>query len=132
MMNFFKIKRNQKGQAIIEIALVAPILMMIFYVLFNFGLFFHDYLFYIQAFRDGARYGAINGSGIGAAAVKNQIVQYASNYGLYLINVSANDITVIWTSDSIIVSGANSAQLVNPFLNNLTIPIAFTIEMPSE
>ncbi|MFC1478001.1 TadE/TadG family type IV pilus assembly protein [Candidatus Margulisiibacteriota bacterium] len=131
-MKLFKIKRNEKGQAMIEIALVAPILMMIFYVLFNFGLFFHDYLFYIQAFRDGARYGAINGSGVGAAAVQAQIVQYASNYGLYLISVAADDISVSWTSDSIIVSGANNAQLVNPFLDNLTIPISFTIEMPSE
>ena len=106
--------------------------MLMFFAVFYFGLFFHDYLFYIQAVRDGARYASLNGSAVGEDAVKTKIVQYANNYNLYLVTLTEDDINVSWTADSVIVGAQNTAQLDIPLLSLLTIPIGFQMEMPTE
>ena len=124
--------KQKNGQAMVEFALMAPLMLIIFFCVFYFGLFFHDYLLFVQSVTDGTRYASIKGSSIGSDAVKNRIIQYSKNYNLYLINVEPADLTVTWTSDSVIVEATDTAQLDIPLLSILTIPMDFKIEMPSD
>ncbi|MCL6477972.1 MAG: pilus assembly protein [Peptococcaceae bacterium] len=49
---FFK---NQRGQAMVELALVLPILLILFMGVIEFGRIFHHYLIITNASREGAR-----------------------------------------------------------------------------
>ncbi|MFA5928641.1 MAG: TadE/TadG family type IV pilus assembly protein [Candidatus Margulisiibacteriota bacterium] len=125
-------RRRQKGQAIVEFALIAPLLFLMFFATINFGLFFHDYLFVIQSVRDGARYAGIQGSGVGSTAVKNRVISAADNYNLYTMTMDANDLTVAWTADSAQVRWTKNVPINLVFIQTLTVPLNFQVEMPRE
>jgi len=116
----------------LEFALVVPFLLMILFATVSFGLFFHDYLFFTQAVRDGSRYAAINGPAIGSAAVVNRVIQISGNARLYLLQPLAADISVSWTGDSAIVSWTTHMQVNMLFLSDLNLPVSYRAEMPRE
>ncbi|MFZ5631240.1 MAG: TadE/TadG family type IV pilus assembly protein [Bacillota bacterium] len=47
--------KNQRGQAMVELALVLPILLILFMGVIEFGRIFHTYLMITNASREGAR-----------------------------------------------------------------------------
>jgi hypothetical protein len=105
---------------------------MVFFAAVNFGLFFHDYLFFTQAVRDGSRYAAIQGPSIRSTAVQSKIIQIAGQTHLYLLTPAAADISVSWTTDSAIVSWSTHMQVNMLFMNNLNLPVSYRAEMPRE
>jgi len=54
-----KVFRNQKGQAVVELAIVLPILVFLFMAILEGGRIFTGYLEIQTAARDGARYASI-------------------------------------------------------------------------
>lgn len=60
--------RDQRGQAMVELALVLPILLVLFMVVVEFGIVFHDYLIITNASREGARIAVVGKSDIDITA----------------------------------------------------------------
>ena len=54
--------RHDRGQAVLEFALVLPILLLLLFGIIEFGIVFHDNLVLNQAAREGARLGAVGGT----------------------------------------------------------------------
>jgi Flp pilus assembly protein TadG len=54
------IYRNQEGQAMVEFALVAPILLLLVFGIVQFGILFNNYLTLTDAVRAGARQAAVS------------------------------------------------------------------------
>jgi len=52
--------RNRRGQALVELALVLPLLVILIMGTMEFGRIFHSYLLIANASREGARAGVIN------------------------------------------------------------------------
>jgi hypothetical protein len=55
-----KIRRENGGQALVEFALVLPLLLLLLMAVFEFGNVFHSYLTITNAAREGARLGVVN------------------------------------------------------------------------
>jgi Flp pilus assembly protein TadG len=53
--------RNNRGQAMLEFALVLPILLLLVFGIIDFGIIFFDNLVITQAAREGARVGVVGG-----------------------------------------------------------------------
>ncbi|MCG0274878.1 MAG: pilus assembly protein [Thermosediminibacteraceae bacterium] len=54
-----KLFRTQRGQAVVEFALVLPLLVLILFGVLEFGRIFHTYIVITNAAREGARLGAV-------------------------------------------------------------------------
>jgi hypothetical protein len=54
--------RDNRGQALLEFALVLPVLLLLVFGIIEFGLIFFDNLVITQAAREGARVGVVGGS----------------------------------------------------------------------
>jgi hypothetical protein len=57
---------RERGAALVEFALVAPVLMLLIFGAFEYGMFFKDYLTVSNTTRTGARVGSAAGSGADA------------------------------------------------------------------
>lgn len=76
-MTIKKFLKNNKGQAIVEIAIIIPILILIIMTIFEFGRIFNTYLIVTHASREGARSAALGSDNI-------QVVQTVNNSIYYL------------------------------------------------
>lgn len=54
-----KLFRNERGQALVEISLIMPILLLLLFGIIDFGRIFHAYLLVTNAVREGARIGVV-------------------------------------------------------------------------
>lgn len=59
LVNLYRLQRNEQGQAVVEMALVLPVLLLILFGIVEFGRVFNAYLVVTQAAREGARLGAV-------------------------------------------------------------------------
>lgn len=66
--HFFK---NERGQAMVELALVLPILLTLFMGVIEFGRAYHTYLIITSASREGARVAILGGSD---ASISDRVV----------------------------------------------------------
>lgn len=73
-----KTKREQ-GQALVEFAMVLPILVLLVVGMMQFGLLFHEYLLVNHAAREGARVATLGGSDAEIVAAVNTAAASASN-----------------------------------------------------
>ena len=73
-----KSKREQ-GQALVEFAMVLPILVLLVVGMMQFGLLFHEYLLVNHAAREGARVATLGGSDAEIVAAVNTAAASASN-----------------------------------------------------
>jgi hypothetical protein len=77
-LSLFKIKnsflRKRKGQAIVEAALVLPIILLILTGIIDFGLLFNNYVIITNASREGARLAAVGYSDPEVKAVINGLL----------------------------------------------------------
>ncbi len=69
---FHKFRRTEQGQALVEMALVLPILILIIFGIIEFGRIMNTYLIVTNAAREGARQGVVGGNDTAVQnAVKN-------------------------------------------------------------
>ncbi len=55
-------QRDEKGQALVEFALLVPIFLMLLFAIVDFGMGFHAWISVTNAAREGARIGAVQAS----------------------------------------------------------------------
>lgn len=92
--------RDERGQALVELAIVLPVLAMLLFGLIQFGITFNHYLSLTDAVRAGARTAAVSrhlGADAAVAATKNTVENATSD-----ITLDDSQVTVdsTWTQGS--------------------------------
>lgn len=59
MRRIFKLRKNEKGQSLVEFALILPLLLLLIMGIIQFGLVFLGYISVSNAAREGARVGIV-------------------------------------------------------------------------
>ena len=75
-------QRGEKGQALVEFALLVPIFLMLLFAIVDFGMGFHSWITVTNSAREGARLGAV-------AATEQQIIDRVHDTAT-LINEDTN------------------------------------------
>lgn len=122
-----RFRKSHRGQSLVEMALILPILIIILFGIMEFGRVFHAYLVITHAAREGARYGVIAKD---VAEIKQKVQDTSPGIELDLANdVSVNPATEFPTGFPLTVRVNYDAELYIPFLNNiLPNPIPLTAE----
>ena len=71
--------RNERGQTMVEFALIMPVLCMVLFAIIQFGILFNDYLSLTDATRVGARKAAVSRTAANPAAVTETAVRNAAS-----------------------------------------------------
>jgi Flp pilus assembly protein TadG len=76
-------RSNQRGQAVIELALTLPLLLVVVFGVIDFGFMFQRYETVTNAAREGARLGVlVNSAGYTATEAQNRSISYLQAAGL--------------------------------------------------
>jgi Flp pilus assembly protein TadG len=70
---------SQRGQAVVELVLVLPVLMLVLLAILQFGMVFKDYLALTDAVRAGARKGAVSRHDADPSATTKAAVKAAAD-----------------------------------------------------
>lgn len=100
--------RTQKGQSLVEFALILPLLLLILFGIMDFGRLFHVYLTIDHAGREAARSASI---GQNDTVVKKTAVDDAVDIGL--------------TVDKVVINPSGSRSSGNDVTITITYPITF-------
>jgi len=84
------ISRKEKGQGLVELALILPLLLIILLGTIDFGRVFYAYVTITNASREGARYGSLHV--FQDAAIEQRVIDEAAN----TVTIDSSDITVSW------------------------------------
>ena len=85
-------KHRQNGQALVEFALILPIILMLTLGMLDFGRGLHGYIALAGAVRDGARYGSVfSNPALSSDDVKNRVVSSAAGS---LVSLSKDNVTL--------------------------------------
>jgi len=99
----FKKINNQNGSALVEFAIVLPLLLILVFGVIEFGVMFYDKAVITNASREGARAGI---TGLGDPEIKQIVLNYCN---VNLINLDGND---AFDPDKIIISSDGSDLIV--------------------
>jgi Flp pilus assembly protein TadG len=94
--------KNQKGAAVVEFAIVLPLLLLLFIGICEFGLLWYNSQVIINASREGARAGIARGADFkDDDAVKNVVIEYCNQRTIDFSGntVEADDITLTPNND---------------------------------
>ncbi|PKK88147.1 MAG: pilus assembly protein TadE [Candidatus Wallbacteria bacterium HGW-Wallbacteria-1] len=121
-------KKSGRGQALVEFALVLPLLLVLFFAIIEFGyLFYHQY-----CLADGVRAGARAGSiGRDLADIRNEVIARST------LPISINDISISKPANSLKgspfrVSASFNHRLLTPLLGKQSIVLSFNTSSPME
>jgi Flp pilus assembly protein TadG len=81
-----KIHRNDKGQSMVEMAIILPVLLLILFSIFEFGRILGAYMLIHDLARDGVRYGVV---GMSDQSIKDHIMEHDS-----FLNINSDDINI--------------------------------------
>lgn len=59
---FYRVGKKERGQAMVEFALVLPVFMLLIFGIVDFGMGFHTWITVTNSAREGARLGAVRGT----------------------------------------------------------------------
>ncbi len=124
-----RFSKNKKGQAVIELAITLPILILVLCAIIDFGWIFTNKMFVTYSSREGARYGTVIATESNAAAlIVNKIKEITPSYlqDKITVNVTFSDIYDIRSGDVIVeVSCVVKAltPLVGIFTSDQNIPL---------
>jgi Flp pilus assembly protein TadG len=71
-----KRKNNERGQAVVEFAVILPVLLLILFSILQFGIVFNNYIQVTAAAREGARKAAVS-RGLGTSGATNAAIAAA-------------------------------------------------------
>ena len=120
MMKNWSIKRqlsNKKGQSMVEMALVLPILLLLFMGIVQFGFIFNGHITVTSAAREGARLAVV---GHDDNAVKDRVEEAAE---APLLNVERFNIQIdrnAGNEETLSVTVLGTVDIIVPMLNMLT------------
>jgi Flp pilus assembly protein TadG len=85
MLWLYDFRRSDKGQAVVEMALILPILLMLLFGIVEFGRIFNTYMIVTDLSREGARLGAV---GDNDATIHTSVDSFATGSGLNSANIT--------------------------------------------
>ncbi|MHB8171481.1 MAG: TadE/TadG family type IV pilus assembly protein [Thermincolia bacterium] len=112
------LRKKEKGQSTVEMALVMPILILLLFGIMEFGRIFNAYLIVTTAAREGARAGVV---GAADAAIRSAVITTAGT-----LNTNAMSVYITPTSSlrirgaSLTVSIEYPIRVYTPVINNIT------------
>lgn len=108
--------RNQKGQSLVEFAIILPLILLIVMGIAQFGLLFNSYLTIQNATREGARTGVVGGT-------NSEIRQSILNTSPYLkednLTIHINPKDNRRSGETLTVQIIYSYPLTVPIINNI-------------
>lgn len=124
-MNMGKIFKNKKGQAMVEIAIIIPILIIILMTIFEFGRIFNTYLIMTHASREGARSAALGSNDTEISQTVNNSVSYLDASNLTIsITPTKNSRT---RGNNVTVNLKYNLDIIVPVIDKI-LPDPFNIE----
>lgn len=115
--------KNSRGQALVEFALVLPVLLLLIVGSMEFGLIIHKYMVVAEAAREGARSAAVGGSN---ATVTSVVTAAASQIPADQLIISVTPGTRVRGEGVTVTVGApvqTITKLISPFF-----PAGFTVQ----
>jgi Flp pilus assembly protein TadG len=108
----FKRRKNDSGQAVVEFAVILPVLLMILFAILQFGIVFNNYIQVTAAAREGARKAAVSRSlGTAAAETASTTSAKAAAPGL-----KQSSITVTYPNSPTFAQGSDvTVQVTYPY-----------------
>ncbi len=106
--------KDEKGQSMVELALVLPILLLLFMGMVQFGFIFNGHITVTSAAREGARLAAV---GQDENAVRDR-VQEASVAPL--LTIEQHNIQISENGEAVSVTVLGSVDIIVPMLNMFT------------
>ena len=114
------VRRNKKGQSVVEFALVLPILLLLMLGMIEFGFVFHEYLVITYAAREGARSAALGSTD---AVVITTVKNVASE-------INKGQIAITITPATRVRGSSVTVQVTNPIKINTPLISAFFPQNP--
>ena len=105
--------RNKKGQSVVEMALLLPVLLLILLGIIEFGRIYGAYMIISNAARDGARVGSVGGT---YSQIQTTDLNDSSALNPLDINVTTSTSGSGGRGDSITVTVGYDIQIMAPFL----------------
>lgn len=111
-----KLKKSARGQSLVELALVLPVLIIILFGILEFGRIFHSYLVITHAAREGARLGVISKD---VDQIKQKVLDVSTGITLELDDINVNPSESISPGVPLTVSVEHDVDLFTPVLANI-------------
>ncbi|MBN2795031.1 MAG: pilus assembly protein [Clostridia bacterium] len=111
-------KEKQRGQSIVEFALVIPLLLIFVMGIIEFGFMFNAYLTISSASREGARLGSL-GENDAAIEIRVDTVSDHLNLNNITVNVTPSSRS---RGDMVSVTVTYDYQLITPIISNILSP----------
>lgn len=116
--------KNNRGQALVEFALILPVLMLLIIGVMEFGLIINQYMVVTEAAREGARSAALGGSN---ATITTVVKTAASQMDTSQLTVTVSPATTRVRGNGVTVTVQKPiktiTKLINPFF-----PAGFTVQ----
>jgi len=121
LFSFQKKKRNYKGQSLIEMALILPVILLIIMAIVDFGLLFNSYMVINNAAREGARNAAIGSTDVKVSGIVEEVTGMLDQSRLTFtvtpseaLRKKGDEITVTVTYQNQLITPIISAIVSNP------------------
>ena len=115
--------KSEKGQSLVEFALILPLLVLLLLAIIDFGRVFHVYLTMDHAGREAARAASI---GKDNAAIKTVAVTDASTIGLTDSQVAINPEGSRPTGTDVKITITYPVSFLTPMIGNIIGPLTLT------
>ncbi|MGD8968602.1 MAG: TadE/TadG family type IV pilus assembly protein [Anaerolineae bacterium] len=106
-------RKSQKGQSLVELLIVLPVLLIIVAGLLDLGRLYHAYVAVTDASGEGASYGAMHPDD------QNAIRARAAQATAGLVQISSDQVTVEYPTDSVQVTVTYSFTLMTPLVRSI-------------
>ncbi len=107
--------KGQEGLAILEMALIMPLIIGFIMFIADMGLLFHDYVSASNALREGARCGVVGHDNAAVAVRVNEAAGFATPISVTSTRVDANNDGEIGIGDDLVVRGTFTHEYITPF-----------------
>lgn len=111
--------KNEKGQSLVEFAILIPVLILILMAIIEFGFMFNAYITISNASREGARLGSLGGTDGEIAA---RVIEAAPNLDSARITVSVTP-GFRDRGDMVIVQVEYDYEIITPIMSGVLSPL---------
>lgn len=122
MLWFQDFRRKEQGQAIVEMALILPIILMLVFGIVEFGRILQTYMVVTDLSREGARAGAVGKSD---AQIVTVVDNNATAAGLdtgnpdYIVTITPSSLGPRARGSSVMVQVSYSVHIIAPIISNI-------------
>lgn len=108
--------KNKKGQAMVEFAIILPILLLLIMGIIEFSLMLNSYLTIQNASREGARYGI---TGASDSDITNLVISDCSGLQSTDITVNPTPSGTRNSGDTLVVNVSYNYHMITPIISNI-------------